>query len=84
MTKYYKVKVESNYNNPVHKKIVDYPKAVIVEFEKGKQGWFCGYVEQDKVFPWHRIQTSIVQDVEESNDTITVKTENSVYTFILI
>jgi len=65
-------------------------QGVILEANVGERGWFAYKLEKEKdmlnpedaLSPWHRVHTSIVESVIETEDGIEVVTENSIYRFV--
>lgn len=53
-------------------------------FNVGKRGWFL-YIEDCDWYEYaHRIHTSIIKNVEYTDDTIIVETQNTRFTFRLV
>lgn len=50
-------------------------------FNPGETGWFLCWVDSEPYGVPHRIQTSKIQEVKEEADTVTVRTENTIYVF---
>ena len=72
---------------------IDNSKAVILEATVGNPMWFCYYIPEDEITPWHRVATSEVETVSEQDICLTsippqykheiiVTTNNSIYRFV--
>ena len=81
MNRHYIVSVESKVDNYVHN-FVDGKEAVILEANCGEHAWFTYKLPEDKMFPWHRVCTSIVQETQDTPESFKIITENSIYTFV--
>jgi len=69
--------------NPIHE-IVDKRPGVILEAEIGKRGWIAYKLEEDTIRPWHRLHTSNIEDITETDEQIVVTTENTIYKLIRV
>jgi len=82
----YIVKIEPKNHkeyNPIHD-IVQGSPAVILEARVGERAWFAYKLEEDEFHPWHRVHTSLVENIEELVDKIVLNTENTKYSFVRV
>ena len=58
--------------------------AVPIEFKENDYGVFLVYEKEDPFCSWHRIVTSLIEEVEVTDNEIVVTTDNTVYNFTKI
>lgn len=77
-----KIKELSNRNNPLHDVVVGC-ECYLAYLNVGERGWFL-YNTKSWYDPVHRVHTSLINDVEYTDDQVIVTTENTKYMFDLI
>ena len=80
--KYYCSKIVnlSGYNNPIHDEIIG-NVCYLAYFNVGERGWFLH--ESDWCYG-NRIHTSVIKNVEYTDNQVIVTTQNTKYVFDLI
>lgn len=79
----YKLKVvpkEGTHFNPVHN-YVNEATATIIDVKIGERGWIA-YLQEEYLYDdsWHRLHTSIIEDVKiDENGNIIIITQNTYY-----
>lgn len=81
--KFFKVRIRHITNVGTYRDLVENKRAVPLSFSVGSRGWFVYEFEDDidSSERFHRIQTSVVKDVIEDDNSLKVVTENTEYTF---
>lgn len=65
--------------------IADGKIGVPIFIKEDRPAWFCCFLPEDKLVPWHRMKTSTVKKVYVEEDSkIVVETQNTIYNFIII
>jgi len=80
---FYRVKVlKKKTKNELHRDIANNKIGVPICLIEGKEAYFCIYIPDDPLVPWHRMKTTAVEKIEYDGSDIILETSNTIYKFV--